>query len=281
MPFIVTNDGYGQMCNKIFNQMNVISTGLEKKQKVFYYNFDRYTSFSYDQSDINDILIMKKKNILSKVGLLYCKKKADFRGYYLNINSQFSSEVFLGKNINFSKKIYISGWPFVNLRGLRKYKKEIEQFFSATQEMEKIMKEKLYEVKKGSILIGVHIRRGDYRNWRNGEYFFDDEIYKWYIDQLVKCFPNKNLTVFIFSNEVVNKSFFLDNNYDLIIPNGTAEEDFHLMTKMDYIIGPPSTFSGVASFLKNIPRYIIKERNKSIDLAKMKIWLMETDCDGN
>lgn len=281
MPIIVTNDGYGQMCNKIFNQMNVLATGLEKNETIIYYDFDKFKSFKYFEKNINALLTIADKNRFAKYKLFLQKKVAKFKNHYLLINSQFSSEKFLEKKIDFSKKIYVSGWPFINLKSLRKYKKEISTFFSPTEEMQKYVNIKLESIKNDNILVGIHIRRGDYRNWRDGKYYFNDNIYKSYICQFVKNFPNKRVSVFLFSNEKLNLENFYDERYDLIIPNGSPEEDFHLLSNMNYIIGPPSTFSGVASYLKDVPRYVINKIGQSLELNDMKIWLMETDCDGN
>jgi hypothetical protein len=65
------------------------------------------------------------------------------------------------------------------------------------------------------------------------------------------------------------------------LANGNAEEDFHLLSSMDYIIGPPSTFSGIASFLGNTPKYIMHEKNGILKIEDMHVWLSETDNEGN
>jgi len=55
-------------------------------------------------------------------------------------------------------------------------------------------------IKEGDINLGVHIRRGDYIKWENGNYFFDDEFYIDLIKQFLLLFTNKKVNIFISTN---------------------------------------------------------------------------------
>ena len=112
--------------------------------------------------------------------------------------------------------------------------------------------------KTASILIGVHIRRGDYRTYRNGKYFYDLETYKKQMQHLAALLEDKNPLFFICSDESVDlKSFgglqVIENK------NGNATEDLYLLTTCDYLIAPPSTFSKWASFYGDVPLYVLDD----------------------
>ncbi len=51
-------------------------------------------------------------------------------------------------------------------------------------------------------LVGVHIRRGDYRSWKNGKFFFDNATFARWMEELEKSLPAKTLFL-VFSNETV------------------------------------------------------------------------------
>jgi hypothetical protein len=72
---------------------------------------------------------------------------------------------------------------------------------------------------KGTLVVGVHIRRGDYRYWGNGKYYFDDNVYKNYMHTLageIKRNYNQHVCFMIFSNEDIsineNKYIYISNN---------------------------------------------------------------------
>ena len=97
-----------------------------------------------------------------------------------------------------------------------------------------------------SVVVGVHIRRGDYKWFENGRWYYEDGVYQ----EKMMCLKNdlhKKVGFIICSNEEVRikrgkeigvfefkKSFIID---------------FLLLAKSDYIIGPPSTFFHLCFFL--------------------------------
>lgn len=94
----------------------------------------------------------------------------------------------------------------------------------------------------GKHKIGLHIRRGDYKNWEGGRYFFNDD---YWVDK-VKSFINDGAAVWIFTNEVnpIFTNRLLDQG--AFLSTESFEIDFIRMFFMNEIYGPPSTFSGMA-----------------------------------
>jgi hypothetical protein len=122
------------------------------------------------------------------------------------------------------------------------------------QKMDWLKKQRL----PASIIIGVHIRRGDYKSYRNGKYYYDLEIYKKQMQHLANMYADKNPSFFICSDEVFTNYSFSD--FKIIEnENGNATEDLYLMSTCDYLIAPPSTFSKWASFYGEVPLYVIEE----------------------
>lgn len=287
---IILSDGYGQMCNKLYNQMNVIATALDNNVLLKYYNFREYGSFNYTQDQVQKLLEKKTKTkavkVYFKLILLFRKLlPTSIRKNVIIIESQNTTPNVLSKTdagYLCTHKMMFSGWPFVNLDALRKHKKAIQQYYSSKMEMVDYVNSTIEYQKRGSnILVGVHIRRGDYKYWNDGQFFYENEVYKYYMDELYNQLNNRDITFFVFSNETIDEKYFADDKYRLVFPHGNPEQDFHTLKSMDYIIGPPSTFSGIASFLGDVPRYIITEKKATFSLAQMKIWLSETDNDGN
>lgn len=109
--------------------------------------------------------------------------------------------------------------------------------------------------------IGLHIRRGDYREWRNGEFFYSDNDW---ID-LIDLLHAKKCRIFIFSNE--DLSFLNNIEEKFIVSRGSSFEDHVRLMKMDFIIGPPSTFTrtalAISSSIQENLKNVIEGLNKT------------------
>lgn len=107
-------------------------------------------------------------------------------------------------------------------------------------------------------VIGVHIRRGDYRYWQNGKYYFSDDVYQNYMDNLtekVAVHSHKKPFFIIFSNEPVS----LAQRENMLISHNEWYIDHMLMSQCDRLIGPPSTFSLWASYIGKVNYYHFKD----------------------
>lgn len=121
--------------------------------------------------------------------------------------------------------------------------------------------------KNYDIKVGVHIRRGDYRGWNNGKYYYDDEVYNDKIEQFANLFKNKKILFILFSNEKVT----LKPKQDYIISKCSWHEDHYLLSLCDYIIGAPSTFTIWASFIGNVPLMHIYDKNDKVDFDSFNV----------
>jgi hypothetical protein len=94
----------------------------------------------------------------------------------------------------------------------------------------------------GKPTAALHVRRGDYQNWRNGRYFYDDDFWLAKTSELIE----NGYQPWIFSNDL-SKSFSERlKRSGALISNGSFEDDFVRLMFMDRVSGPPSTFSGMA-----------------------------------
>jgi len=95
-------------------------------------------------------------------------------------------------------------------------------------------------------LVGVHIRRGDYRVYRGGRWYYEDDVYRAVMEAFERQL-GRDVGFVIASNAPIESGHFA--------PLAVAQAPGHLVVDMlslagcDYIAGPPSTFSGCASFL--------------------------------
>jgi len=152
------------------------------------------------------------------------------------------------------KTIYASGWFFYEGENLVKHASTIRSFFKPDEHTSKEIATCLNPIKeKHDILIGVHIRRGDYRTWKSGRYFYNNETYRYYMKSLEMQFNElgKSVAFVLCSNESISLDWFMDLNC-FHAPGGMIS-DLYTLSECDYIFGPPSTYSMWASYYGNVP----------------------------
>lgn len=114
-------------------------------------------------------------------------------------------------------------------------------------------------------VIGVHVRRGDYKTWADGKYFFSDEVYEKYMDNLeqkIKQANGKRVKFIVFSNENIS---FKESDRILISLNEWYVDQY-LMSICDYLVGPPSTFSAWASYVGSVKYFHIVDSSGVVEL---------------
>ena len=98
------------------------------------------------------------------------------------------------------------------------------------------------------VMVGFHVRRADYRFYRNGAYYYEDVAWLSWIRQARRAFRSnaKRFVGLISSDEDV--SSLVNSADDLIrVPGGTYE-DLCLLSKCHYLIGPTEHFFRLGLF---------------------------------
>ncbi|MCL1960046.1 MAG: alpha-1,2-fucosyltransferase, partial [Spirochaetes bacterium] len=166
------------------------------------------------------------------------------------------------------QNIYVGGWFFRVHELTAKYQ---DYFIAKYTLKEKYYKDNNYlkiinkQKENGNIIIGIHIRRGDYKQWNEGKYFFDDNVYLKYKQNMkneIESKLNKQCKIIFFSNEPLS---FVEDENTYISKNDWYIDQF-LMSKCDFLIGPPSTFTLWASYIGKVKYYHIENNNGIINL---------------
>lgn len=162
----------------------------------------------------------------------------------------------------------VSFWDYTNENGAERQAERLRRFFAPKPDVIGEAQNFWRRVcDQGSVVVGVHVRRGDYAQWQGGRFFYGDDVYSRNMAALEKAFleKGKRVAFIVFSHEPVNLE-----NYDLSSPifksDFNAVQDHWLMSKCDYIMGPPSTFSLWAAFMGKKLLAFIDDRTKVLGL---------------
>ncbi|MDR2578446.1 MAG: alpha-1,2-fucosyltransferase [Chitinispirillales bacterium] len=163
--------------------------------------------------------------------------------------------------------VFTGGWCFRVPHLIEKHRDELvkryslkPQFYENNDFCKKIMKLKQEE----NVLIGIHIRRGDYKKWRGGRYYFEDDVYEKYMNdfsQKLSQKTTKKQIFIVFSNDKIK---FTDSE-NMFVSKESWYIDHHMMSICDYLIGPLSTFTLWASYIGKNTRFCIQDASGKIE----------------
>ena len=239
----------GRLANNIFQYGHLYAWGREHGRTTMSMRFAyKYPDFQIAHTRHHHFLLY----ILAK----YAAKLHLIPTVQFNImNDPFLEQQ---KTMLNSKYVLATGWcvRFPDL--FEKYKDEIISLFEFMPKVRENVAEVLSQSTQDSIKLGVHIRRGDYRTWCGGRYFFDDNQYIAVIQQFINLQQGKPVDVYICSNDPqLDKEKYSQQlrGTNVYFPCGTPAEDLCLLSECDYLIGPPSTFTLIASMYRDTPLY--------------------------
>ncbi|MCX7713467.1 MAG: hypothetical protein N2035_07380 [Chthoniobacterales bacterium] len=162
--------------------------------------------------------------------------------------------------------LFLHGWKFrVGAELLRKWREEVVRVLEPVVCVRKRAEEAVGNVRrKGEWVVGVHIRRGDYRHWKGGKYFFEVGSYLEWMRQAGRLFGNKKVSYLVCSEEKYRAGDFGELAGRVGFGPGDAAGDLYALAGCDCIVGPPSTFTLWASYVGDKPLHIVERANERL-----------------
>lgn len=159
------------------------------------------------------------------------------------------------------KHIVVEGW-FARWYDLfLKYKSEIIDLFTFDETVRRRPDTLLEGLPEGDIRLGLHIRRGDYRTWHSGRFYYTDEQYIGMVRKFLSLHPGRRVQLLVCGNDrELDREAFRKAlpGVPTTFPDGNPGEDLYLLSQCDYLMGPPSTFTLVASMYRDVPLHWIE-----------------------
>ncbi len=252
-------DAPGQTCNRLWSYVATISECIVKKKKMIILFYD-YT--------IEDLPYFRN------CSFIYFPL---YQRWYLNRRNgwnKFKGLTWKATHNEKLDKIYyffgcFKGWDTrTKIEYISEAKEEIIHIFTPKQSIVEEANQLINEIKRSAdLIIGVHIRRGDYKTWNNGRFYFTIEQYKSFMKKIQLLYPTKQVAFFISTNEKIESISFCGFKCYFFRKSTNPILDLYTLSLCDKIIGPTSTFSRWASFygekplcfLENIEQKITEE----------------------
>ncbi len=277
----------GQLGNRIIVFAHFIANAIEYDYELYNPNFDEYCSYfnSTARNDFHDYPItvtdkafidLKQKKISERVGFNTLKYLFSPSCKILKIKKiyELSHEDFLGL-LEKKQTIIAYGWLFRDRNNFNKHLDILKKIFSPIEiharNVDTLMQNCRSDKKKNKLLIGVHIRRGDYQTFQGGKYYYENSVYLKYMTQVYEIFQQqqKSVAFLLCSNEAISEIF---NQFEVYTGTGHLIEDLYCFAKCDYLMGPSSTYTSWASIYGDVPLCHFQTRDQVLQLSDFKVF---------
>ena len=285
----------GNLGNRLFLFSNVIGFAIENRFEVMNFAFYEYAEcFKTTRNDLfcrfppRPCVFHKHGPLQGKLFLSLVSATAALvkrmgknrfvRSYdlekidhCLNLDNKIFIEALKGVKV-----ILLQGWLFLDHENMIKHANEIRRYFEPSDNYRDLIDSPINMLRKScNVIVGVVIRRGAYQWWCDGRYFFSIETYVKWMHEIVGLFPEKQVGLFICSDEILNSEDFSDLTF--IFRAGHDLENRYSLGMCDYIMSAPSTYGGWAAFYGDVPIIIISDSRQSISLADLRKIQNHTD----
>lgn len=259
MPNRVLVDAPGQTCNRFWAYLDTIAWAIVYKKKVYVLFWDSSLKY-FDALRDNPYVcfVFYRKCLFDKFG------EQRVKTYVQKFFTQSLIKRFL--NSRYVRKLgFLPSWP---LRKSHQYfpivKSDLRKIYKPNEDVCHSVERAIQKYKNnGYFVIGVHIRRGDYKEFEGGRYYFEYTDYRDMMFNLTKVFKEEKVAFFISTNEKYDSSIF--KNFVLCEVGGnTVAHDLYALSLCDRIIGPLSTFSRWASWYGDVPLAFFDKSNMQL-----------------
>lgn len=162
-----------------------------------------------------------------------------------------------------ARTMYVYGWSFRSPELVKRHAEKIRAYFQPVENIAAASRDAVARMRQqAEVVVGVHIRHGDYRTWKNGLNFHPVEQYVAWMRQMVAHFPGRKVAFLVASDEPRTVEEFPGLTVGFC--PGSPVADIYALAGCDYIFGPPSTYSQWASFYGNRP--LLQLPNRDVQL---------------
>jgi hypothetical protein len=170
--------------------------------------------------------------------------------------------------------IFLRGWLIRASQSVKRHGDEIRRYFRPDEAFRARAETRVHALRqRNDVVVGIHIRQGDYRTWLDGKYFFPTPTYARWMRSLAATFVNQRVGFLICGDEPHHEREF--DGLSVCCQGGHLVEDLHALSCCDYLLGVQSTYSQWASFYGQVPLFRVTRDDDEIELAKFRVSSLE------
>lgn len=173
-----------------------------------------------------------------------------------------------------SRCLVCVGWEFGCWGWLERHEAEVRRLFAPAPARFVAATELVRELRQQhDIVIGLYIRRGDYREFFDGRFYYPWTSYARWAREAVEMFPGQRVAIIVTGDDLIPSEPFA--GLPVTWASGSINRGGHWFASFlelslcDFIIGAPSTFAGCAAFLGNRPWLPLRDANQTLEEEQM------------
>jgi len=163
--------------------------------------------------------------------------------------------------------VVAKGWKFRAHAALKSRRDDVVRLFTPHSGIRAEVERHIAQARSGcDILVGLHVRRGDYATWLGGRFCYGLDAYAAWLKAANALWSEKKVGFLICSNERVDDLLQL---LGVSVSAGPASPiaDLYALAACDFLIGPPSTFTLWASYYGGAPLHMLMEKDQQLQIV--------------
>lgn len=262
---VYTRDG--RFGNRLQLASYVLAAGIEYGLNVLLYgllDYEHLFNASLFKNTLKDRLRLRYYNFVS--GRKWCRRAMGVQVLHSCPHHplMLSSELVRASYTRFNTSLVTGHYTYCDPLLLNRHGDQIRQILSLQlSEWEAMYLDEIFS--EDSAYVGIHIRRGDYRTYKNGVFLISLSLFEDFARQIQAEMQPTQATFVICSDEEIPNSFLPELNWRR--GPATLAGDLEALSRCDYVIGPPSTFNRWAAFYGNALRLEVTESTRVASLS--------------
>ncbi|CCG98815.1 hypothetical protein FAES_0804 [Fibrella aestuarina BUZ 2] len=276
---VIVAGTHGQFCNQLFRLGHHVANAIQLGYEVNCADFEHKHLFPH----LMQHRLVSDKPLLSgfQQKLLKVGTRRPFQGTIRRLFEQQGYAV-IDRAYEFNhadqrfleqatqQRVIVTHWDFRDYESFNQQYAALKNMFALPAQAQKEATELIEKARcQGNMVVGVHLRRGDYAAWKGGKYYYDDDAYAGMMAHITDLLPEKRVTFVLCSNEPIRHAAFA--NWSTVVSDKTFLGDLATLSQCDLLFGPPSTFSGWASFIGQVPHYHMHQPNAKPRFDEFKV----------
>jgi len=267
---IKVGDTYG-LCNRLFPFAHLIAAAEEYDWSIRHTAFSEFSDF-FEGTRQQPVPAYPPRGVFArsaarifapaeKAGYRILRKLKRHACISLDDNQTCDlSDAIVRQKMESRAATQLAGLYFHDSRAFAKHADLVRQYFRPVRSVREMVSQCLSSARlDADLVVGVHIRHGDYQTFCNGIMYYTFAEYAQLMKTVAELFPGKRVSFLVCSNGTPPEEEFQGLR---IHPGpGHVVGDVYALAACDYIVGPPSTYSEWASFYGQVPRYMHRAKD--------------------
>jgi hypothetical protein len=287
--WLILEHEYGQLGNRLHTHANALAWCIENKVNLLNLGFLSSSALFAQQGKKPIHIFLSYRSCLNQI---FLKTKKDSFIHRLARSNKYLSRIrrwveviaipedkashendlkeYFSKNQN-KQILLLRAWDIRCTDALIKHQKQIREILTPNACFRKLAENRVAKLKnKFAIIVGIHARRGDYKQYLEGIHFHGWSRYKEWIIQAKKLFEKtQGMTVgFLLCSDESPPLKIFEGLPVTSFRNTEAIVDLHTLSLCDYNFGPPSSFGTWLSFHGRVPRLTVTDKTEILSISQ-------------